>query len=112
MTVANSSQLYLHQTIPVVEGDVIDGIAACYNTFAFAPVDRPPFITAILLTEVLFPQSSTGGAVNLALQLNFDAFDPRWGRRLHRNRSGRRPREVMKVATRVKKETSEGMENR
>jgi hypothetical protein len=70
-----------------------------------APVDRPPFITAILLTEVLFPQSSTvkhfdptdltstedtcyvssvpnyapGGAVNLALQLSFDAFDPPGG---------------------------------
>jgi hypothetical protein len=63
MTVANSRQLYLHQTIPVVEGDVIDGIAVCYNTFAFAPVDRPPFITAILLTEVLFPAEQHGQAL-------------------------------------------------
>jgi len=42
-------QLWIHQTVPTVEGDVIDGIAVCYSTFAFNPVHRPPFITTIQL---------------------------------------------------------------
>ncbi len=105
MSGTNSEQLYLHQSIPVVEGDVIDAVAICYRTFAFVSGDRPPFITEIGLTEVLFPASSTikhldptdltsledtcyvspvanyapAGAVNLALRLNFNPFDPPGG---------------------------------
>ncbi|HXH02233.1 MAG TPA: hypothetical protein VNN09_02825 [Candidatus Competibacteraceae bacterium] len=42
MSGTNSDQLSLHQSIPVIEGDVIDAVAACYSTFAFAPgTDRP-----------------------------------------------------------------------
>jgi hypothetical protein len=103
---ATSDRLYVHQSIPVVEGDVIDGIAVCYSTFAYAPTDRPPFITAISLIEVLLPSGATNrhvddtdltsqeeacyvspvadyapaGAVTLALQLNFNlAADPLGG---------------------------------
>ncbi|MCO6427691.1 hypothetical protein [Nitrosomonas communis] len=105
MSGTGSDQLWVHQHIPVVEGDVIDAILVCYRTFAFAPGDRPPFVTAIQLTETLFPEGSTtrhfdptdltavedtcyvssvpdyapAGAVNLALQVNFNAFDPPGG---------------------------------
>jgi hypothetical protein len=62
--VATSDQLYIYQSIPVVEGDVIDGIAVCYSALAYAPTDRPPFITAISLIEVLLPSGATNGHVD------------------------------------------------
>jgi len=87
----------IYQTVPTVEGDVIDAVAVCYSAF-----DLGTFITAIGLTEFLFPASGTGrhfddtdltsatdtcyvspvanyapaGAVNLWLRLNFDAPAP------------------------------------
>ena len=50
----NGDQHLIHQTLPTVEGDVIDAIAVCYNAF-----DPGTFITAIGLTEFVFPASGT-----------------------------------------------------
>jgi hypothetical protein len=92
----NGDQHLIYQTLPTVEGDVIDAIAVCYSAF-----DPGTFITAIGLTEFVFPASGTNrhfdgtdltssdscyvspvanyapaGAVSLSLRLNFDAPAP------------------------------------
>ncbi len=92
----------IFQTVPSSEGDVIDAIAVCY-TAPFGTGDRAtPFITAIGLTEFLFPGISVSrhfddtdltsrtdtcyvapvanyapaGAVSLFLRLDFDVPFP------------------------------------
>jgi hypothetical protein len=92
----NGDQHLIYQTVPTVEGDVIDAIAVCYSAF-----DAGTFITAIGLTEFVFPASGTArhfdgtdltgtdtcyvsqvanyapaGAISLSLRLNFDAPAP------------------------------------
>ena len=93
----HGDQHLIYQTLPTVEGDVIDAIAVCYSAF-----DPGTFITAISLTEFVFPASGTArhfdgtdltsatdtcyvsqvanyapaGAVSLSLRLNFDAPAP------------------------------------
>ena len=91
----NGDQHFIYQTVPVVEGDVIDAIAICYVA---GPPFAGTFITGLGLTEFIFPMAGTGrhvdstdltssaetcylspvanfapaGAVTLWLQLNFD----------------------------------------
>ena len=93
----NGDQHLIYQTLPTIEGDVIDAIAVCYSAF-----DPGTFITAIGLTEFVFPAGGTNrhfdgtdltsssdtcyvspvanyapaGAVSLSLRLNFDAPAP------------------------------------
>lgn len=50
----NSDRFTVYQTLPTVEGDVIDAIAVCYRA------EPGTLITAIGLLEFLTPEASTG----------------------------------------------------